>query len=84
MYTEEQIFTELKGILVESFLLEPDAITLEADFFEDLDFDSIDLIDLAAKIHSKTGKQLNPEQFREGFRTVSDAVRIVLEIDANE
>lgn len=83
MHTEEQIFGELKSILVESFLLKPEDITLEADFFEDLDFDSIDLIDLAAKIHAKTGKQLNPEQFREGFRTVSDAVKIVMNTEAD-
>ena len=77
--TEEEVFIELKGIFVESFLLEENDIKRESDFFEDLDFDSIDLIDLVAKIHNKTGKQLNPEQFRD-FRTVGDAVSIVVKI----
>lgn len=81
MYTEQQIFDELKAIMVDSFMLAADDIRMEADFFNDLDFDSIDLIDLAAKINSKTGKQLNPEQFR-GMRTVGDVVKIVAKMSA--
>jgi acyl carrier protein len=47
-----------------------------------LDFDSIDAIDLAAKIHSVTGKQLKPEQFK-GVRTIGDAVNVVDELMRN-
>lgn len=71
--TRDEIFTELKAVLVKSFMLDEDAITLDADLYADLDFDSIDAIDLAAKIHGVTGKQLKPEQFK-GVRTIGDAV----------
>ncbi|WNO09240.1 acyl carrier protein [Teredinibacter sp. KSP-S5-2] len=81
--TEEQIFEELKSILVESFMLEPDDITREAHLFHDLDFDSIDAIDLAAKVHAQTGKQLNPEQFRD-VQTVGDVVSVVAKLFADE
>lgn len=74
--TREEIFNELKTVLVESFLLEESDITLDADLYADLGFDSIDVIDLAAKIHNVTGKQLRPEQFKE-VRTISDAVNAV-------
>lgn len=74
--TREEIFNELKTVLVESFLLEESDITLDADLYADLGFDSIDAIDLAAKIHNVTGKQLKPEQFKE-VRTISDAVNAV-------
>lgn len=73
---KEEIFKELKAVLVKSFLLDEDDITLEADLYTDLDFDSIDAIDLAAKIHNVTGKQLNPEQFK-GVRTIGDAVDVI-------
>lgn len=77
--TKQEIFNELKRILVDSFMLDADAVTLEANLYTDLDFDSIDAIDLAAKIHLVTGKQLNPEQFKK-VRTISDAVDTVAEL----
>ncbi len=81
--TEEQIFAELKSILIESFMIEEDDITLEANLFDDLDFDSIDAIDLAAKVHTKTGQQLNPQQFRD-VHTVGDVVKVVADLIASE
>lgn len=77
--TKEEIFAELKSILIESFMIEEDDITLDANLFSDLDFDSIDAIDLAAKVHSKTGRHLNPEQFKE-VRTIEDVIDVVLKI----
>jgi acyl carrier protein len=74
--TKQEIFDELKRVLVESFMIDEEAITLEANLFTDLNFDSIDAIDLAAKIHTVTGKQLKPDQFR-NVRTLGDAVDAV-------
>lgn len=74
--TKQEIFDELKRVLMDSFMIEENAISLEADLFADLNFDSIDAIDLAAKIHAVTGKQLKPEQFR-NVRTLGDAVDAV-------
>src|SRR5690625_1199031 len=74
--TKEEIFKEPKAVLVKSFLLDEDDITLEADLYADLDFDSIDDIDVAAMIHNVTGKHLKPEQFK-GVRTIGDAVDVI-------
>lgn len=74
--TRDEIYNELKSILIESFMIEEDDISLEANLFSDLDFDSIDAIDLAAKVHAKTGRHLNPEQFRE-VRTIGDVIDVV-------
>jgi acyl carrier protein len=76
---KQEIFEELKKVLVESFMVEEEAITLTANLYTDLDFDSIDAIDLAAKIYAVTGKQLQPDQFR-NVRTVGDAVDAVAEL----
>jgi acyl carrier protein len=74
--TRDEIFAELKSVLVESFMVEESAITPQAHLYTDLDFDSIDAIDLAAKIHEVTGKQLSPEQFKD-VRTIDDAVTMI-------
>lgn len=78
--TKEEMFVELKAILIESFMVEEDDVSLEANLFTDLDFDSIDAIDLAAKVHAKTGKQLNPEQFKE-VQTLGDLIDVVSELN---
>lgn len=76
---KQEIFEELKKVLVESFMVAEDAVTPDANLYTDLDFDSIDAIDLAAKIYVVTGKQLQPEQFK-NVRTVSDAVDAVADL----
>lgn len=77
--TKQDIFNELKKVLVDSFMIEEASITMDANLYTDLDFDSIDAIDLAAKIHLITGKQLKPEQFKD-VRTIGDAVDAVAEL----
>ncbi|MCP8900135.1 acyl carrier protein [Gilvimarinus xylanilyticus] len=79
MMTKEEIYTELKNVLVQSFMIDADDISPEADLYADLDFDSIDAIDLAAKIHNVTGQQMKPEQFK-GVRTIGDAVNVIDEL----
>ncbi|UTF59723.1 acyl carrier protein [Gilvimarinus sp. DA14] len=76
---KDEIYSELKTVLINSFMIEEEDISPEADLYADLDFDSIDAIDLAAKIHSVTGKQLKPEQFK-GVRTIGDAVNVIDEL----
>lgn len=77
--TKEEIFNELKKVLIESFMVEEEAVTLDADLYRDLDFDSIDAIDLAAKIYTITGKQLQPDQFK-SVRTIGDAVDAIADL----
>lgn len=74
--TKDDIFNELKKVLMDSFMIEESDIKPEAHLYKDLDFDSIDAIDLAAKIHAVTGKQLKPDQFKD-VRTIGDAVNVI-------
>ncbi|MEK6806577.1 MAG: acyl carrier protein [Pseudomonadota bacterium] len=73
MRTESEIFESLRGILIELFEIEPAKIRLEARFFEDLDIDSIDVIDLLLKLNEVTGKKIQAEQFKH-VRSVGDVV----------
>ena len=46
--TRDEIYSELKLILIELFEIEPELITLESNLYEDLDIDSIDAVDINA------------------------------------
>lgn len=71
--TEQEIFTRLSAILVETFDIEPGRIRPEARLYDDLDIDSIDAVDLIVKLKPLVGKRLQPEAFK-SVRTLQDVV----------
>lgn len=78
-FTKEQIFDELKKILVEELEINDGDIVPEANLFEDLDLDSIDAVDIAVRMQKFTDKKLSPAQFRE-IRTIDDVVNAVYKL----
>jgi acyl carrier protein len=71
--TNEQLFTMLSTILEDDFEVDADDITLEANLYEELDLDSIDAVDLVVKLREKTGKKIEPDDFKQ-VRTVEDII----------
>ena len=49
MKNREEILKAIKEIMVEMFEMDEQAITLEARLYEDLDFDSIDAINMIVR-----------------------------------
>ncbi len=76
MNNREEILIAIKTILVEMFEIDEEAITLEARLYEDLDFDSIDAVDMIVRLKEMTGKSVKPENFKSA-RTVADVVEAV-------
>jgi acyl carrier protein len=76
MNNREEILIAIKTILVEMFEIDEGAITLEARLYEDLDFDSIDAVDMIVRLKEMTGKSVKPENFKSA-RTVADVVEAV-------
>jgi acyl carrier protein len=76
MNNREEILTAIKEIMVEMFEIDEQSITLEAHLYEDLDFDSIDAVDMIVKLKEMTGKAIKPEDFKTA-RTISDVVDAV-------
>ncbi len=76
MDTREDILAAIKTIMVELFELDADDITLDARLYEDLDFDSIDAIDMIVRLKEMTGKAVKPENFKTA-RTIGDVVEAV-------
>jgi acyl carrier protein len=76
MNNREEILIAIKTILVEMFEIDEEAVTLEARLYEDLDFDSIDAVDMIVRLKEMTGKSVKPEDFKTA-RTISDVVEAV-------
>ena len=76
MLTEQQVLAELRDWMEELFEIEPESVQLDANLQSDLDVDSIDAIDLVVKIKALTGKQVQPEDFK-NVRTVQDVVTVI-------
>lgn len=75
-YTRDEIFNELKNILVNDFEIDGDKILPDANLFEDLEFDSIDAVDLAVRLQDFTKQKISPENFKQ-IQTVEDVVDAV-------
>ncbi|SQI44455.1 Acyl carrier protein [Leminorella richardii] len=73
---KQQIFQEIKAIIVKLFEVDADDITLEAKLYEDLELDSIDAVDLVVHLQKMTGEKINPEMFK-SVRTVEDVVNAI-------
>jgi acyl carrier protein len=72
--SEQEIFEQLKKMLVENFHLDESAITLDAHLYKDLGLDSIDAVDLAIRVQELTGKRIVRDDFQD-VRTVGDMVK---------
>ena len=78
-FTREDIAKELKDILVEDFEIDEARITPDANLFEDLEFDSIDAVDLAVRLQDYTRKKISPNNFKQ-IRTVNDVIDAIEEL----
>ena len=74
--TREQISELIVEGLATTFRLDRERIVPSARLYEDLDVDSIDAVDLAARLQRETGARLSSEVFK-SVRTVSDLVNAV-------
>ena len=75
-YSKEQIFEELKKILVDELEIREEDIKMDSNLFEDLDLDSIDAVDIAVRMQKFTDKKLSPAEFKK-IQTINDVVEAV-------
>jgi acyl carrier protein len=79
MKNHDDILQLIRDIMQEMFEIEADEVTLEANLYKDLDFDSIDAVDMIVRLKEMTGKALKPEDFKNA-RTISDVVEAVYKL----
>jgi acyl carrier protein len=75
--TREEVFEQVKSILVETLSVDEDKVTPEARFQEDLETDSLDLVELVMTMEDKFGIKITDEEAA-GIKTVGDAVDFVM------
>jgi acyl carrier protein len=76
MHSNDEILERIRTTLVQQFELDGASITLEARLLDDLEIDSIDVVDLMDEIRRFTGKKVTAEDFR-SVRTVGDLVSVI-------
>ena len=74
--SKEDIFNELKTILVDDLEIPEAEIKESSNLFTELDLDSIDAVDIAVRMQRYTDKKLPPEEFKK-IQTIDDVVNAV-------
>lgn len=69
----ENLFVSFQDLLEREFDIGREKVNLDSRLYEDLDLDSIDIVDLMAWIVKLTGKRLSPDAFK-NVATVSDMI----------
>jgi len=72
-----EVLDAIRDVAVEVLSVEPDSVTEQARFKEDLDADSLDLVELVMGLEEKFDIEV-PEEDLEGVTTVGNAVDLVL------
>ena len=70
------MFEKVKGIIVEQLGVEDEKVTPEARFREDLEADSLDLVELIMAFEDEFGGEISDEEAQE-FKTVGQVVEYV-------
>ena len=73
----DEALSALREVAVDVLSVEPDAVVEDAKFKEDLDADSLDLVELVMGLEERFDIEV-PEDDLEGVTTVGQAVDLVL------
>jgi acyl carrier protein len=71
-------YSEVKDVIVELLNVEPEKVTMNARFREDLEADSLDLVELIMAFEDKFGGEISDED-AQTITTVEEAVKYIEE-----
>ncbi len=71
-----EIFEKVKAIIIDLLDVDPDSITPEARFREDLEADSLDLVELIMEFEEQFGSEISDDDAQK-ITTVGEAVKYV-------
>jgi acyl carrier protein len=69
-------FAEIRGIITDLLGVEEGKVTMEAKFREDLEADSLDLVELIMAFEDKFGAEISDED-AQSITTVGEAVKYI-------
>jgi acyl carrier protein len=71
--TKDEIFEKVKDIIVDQLGADPDQVTMSASFRDDLEADSLDLVELIMAFEEEFGGEISDEEAQQ-ITTVGQAV----------
>ena len=72
--TNEEIFNTMQDLVAEQFAIEPEEVSMESSFEEDLGADSVDLVELVMAMEEEFEVGEIQEEELGTLKTVGDAV----------
>jgi len=87
---KEELLERIKEIIADKLGVDIDEVTDDADLIDDLDADSLDLVDLAMAIEDEFGVTIADEELektrtvRDIFRELYEKIRLAEEEEENE
>jgi acyl carrier protein len=72
----DEKFDRFKKCVVDVLSVEPEKVTMEAKFGDDLDADSLDLVELVMALEEEFGVEV-PEEELDGIQTVGEAYQLI-------
>ena len=75
--TNEEIFNTMQDLVAEQFAIEPEEVSMESSFEEDLGADSVDLVELVMAMEEEFDIGEVQEEELGTLKTVGDAVNFV-------
>ena len=75
---EKTVADRVKEIIVEQLGVNPDQVTPEAKFIEDLGADSLDTVELVMAFEEEFGAEI-PDEDAEKLQTVGDVIKYIEE-----
>ena len=71
------IFEKLAALIAEQFNVDVDTVTMETSFSDDLNADSVDIVDLSMALEEEFGIEELAEEETSSISTVGDLVRFL-------
>ena len=79
--SQQEIISGLAEIIEEVTGIEPSEVTPEKSFVDDLDIDSLSMVEIAVQTEDKYGVKV-PDEDLAGLRTVGDIVAYIQKLEA--
>ena len=76
---EKTIEQRVKDIIVEQLGVNPDQVTPDAKFIEDLGADSLDTVELVMALEEEFGNEI-PDEQAEKLQSVGDVIKYIEEV----
>ena len=76
--TEHEVLTRVNKVFEESFEIESDKLLPDANIFENLGLDSLDIVDLVVALQQEFGVKIRDDKRVMDIRTLEDIYKFIL------